>query len=496
MKIASSFLYDLVHKLSKSEKRYLKVQQGNGEKDYLALMKAILAQKGFDENQLIKDNEGANFLKHLSVNKRYLYEIILKSLTNFGERTIEDQVFEKISATNVLINKALYQAAFKELKKGLKIAKKHQLFELQIMLLGIEKRIRSMRQFKSKDKKDSSEAIFNNEKNCLDQLMNTNQYWFLNHQISQFQMKHQKIQTAEQKKFIGDIINSPKFKDENLATNIKSKIFYFQANATYQFMQGKTSAAYEYNKQFLDFLESKPQFLKLYAERYLATLNNLLIDIFGMGKYDMLEAGIKRLDKIPERAEFKVIKNIDSSVFRQKYLLLLNWSLRQQDYKKALEYIPQIEIGIEQFGKTIEKHHRITFYYLCAYILFINQEYKQAQKWNDEIIYEPKEDVVKEILYFARILNLIIHYELDNFRLLDSLILSTPKYLKARREIYQTEKTLFSFLRKMRNSIDQKEKRIHIKKFRTELDSLFENKKERRVFSYLDLRIWMNHYSN
>ena len=71
-----------MHKLSKSEKRYLKVQQGKGEKDYLTLLDALLAQKQFDENQFIEDNKGANFLKNLSVNKRYLYEIILKSLSN------------------------------------------------------------------------------------------------------------------------------------------------------------------------------------------------------------------------------------------------------------------------------------------------------------------------------------------------------------------------------------------------------------------------------
>lgn len=491
MKLASTFLYDLVHKLSKSEKRYLKVQQGSGEKDYLSLMEALLTQKHFDENQFIIDNKGANFLKNLSVNKRYLYEIILKSLTHFGEKTIEDQVFEKISATNVLIDKELFKAAFNELKKGLKLAEKYELFELQIMLLGIEKKLRAMRQFKTKDKKDSSESIFELEKNCLNQLMNTNEYWYLNHKMSQFQMKYQKIQTEEQTKFIDTFINNSKFKDETLATNIKSKIFYFQANATYQFTLGNVSKAYENNRKFLDYLELKPQFLKLYAERYLATLNNLLIDSFGMGKYEQLEEGIKRLDKIPERREFQAIKNIESRVFRQKYLLLLNWNLRQQEFEKAKNLIPEIEIGLEKFGKTIEKHHRITFYYLSAYVLFINKEFEQALKWNEEIIYDSKEDVVKEIYYFSRVMNLILHYELSNFKFLDSLLLSTPKYLKARREIYETEKTLFSFLRKLRNSVDKKEKQKHFIKFTKDLNILVEKPNEKRVFSYLDLRLWI-----
>ena len=83
---------------------------------------------------------------------------------------------------------------------------------------------------------------------------------------------------------------------------------------------------------------------------------------------------------IRDRPEFKSIKNIESRIFRQRYLLLINWSLRQNDFEKALEWIPAIEKGLEQFGKKIEKHHRITFYYLTAYLLFQNGRYDQALK--------------------------------------------------------------------------------------------------------------------
>ncbi len=141
MKTASTFLYDLVHTLSKSEKRYIKVQAGAGEKDYLQLMDALLAQKTFDEEQLMKDHKGANFIKHLAVNKQYLYELILKRLTQFGQKNLEGIVFEKIAATNVLIEKGLVRAAHHELKKGQAIATEYELFELQIMLASLEKEI-------------------------------------------------------------------------------------------------------------------------------------------------------------------------------------------------------------------------------------------------------------------------------------------------------------------------------------------------------------------
>lgn len=491
MKLASTFLFDLAHKLSKSEKRYIKVQHGNGQKDYMKLLEAILKEKYFDENQFKQKNKGANFLKNLPVNKRYLYELLLQSLSRFGEKTIENQVFESFTACRILIDKGMSQAAHKELKKGQDLAEKYELYELQIMLFGLEKRIQSSQLSKSSYNKIDSENIFNKEKDCLAQLANTNEYWYINNRLSQFQMQFQKIQTTDQKKHIREIVKSPKFTNRDLASNFKSQLFFYQANSTYQFMLSKADKAQENNKLFLDFLESKPKFLKLYAERYLATLNNLLIDSFVLGKKDVLKEELNRLETLPSRPEFNSIKNLASRVFRQKYLLQLNWSIRQHEFENASKWIPEVEIGLNKYGKSIEKHHRITLYYLSAYLLFMSKEYDEALKWNNKILNDPKEDVVKEIFYFSRVLHILIHFELKNFDLLDSLLLSTPRYLKARRDIYRTEKALFSFIRKLRNSADKKKKEALFVLFKTKLDKLHKASKEQRVFNFIDLRLWL-----
>ncbi len=492
MNTSSTFLYDLVHSLSKSEKRYIKIKAGTGPKDYLYLMDALLSQKSFDEEQLIKKNKEKNFIKHLAVNKRYLYEFILQSLSDYQQESLEDKVLQRINATQVLMGKGLYEAAVRELKKAQKIVDTYEFFDLQIMINNLQKKLMDEKQFKSKNKASIVE-IFQKGTHALQQLQNINQYWYLSQQLIQFQMQYQKIQTDEQKNYLDELIASPKLKDESLATNLKSQLHFYKANALYQFMQGDIQKAYTINRQFLEALDTKPHFLRLYREQYLSTLNNILIDSLIMGKFELLEEGIEKLIKTPDRKEFKSIKNIDSRVFRQKYLLLLNWSLRQQDFKKALEWIPDIEEGLHEFGNKIEKHHQITFYFLMAYVLFQNQRFDDALIWNNIIIYESKEDVVKEIFYFARSLNLMIHFELENFNLLESLLLSTPKFLKSRRTLYQTEKSLFRFFGKYINALNKREKQKHIQEFNIEIDTLMKNPKESRVFNYLDLKFWIEY---
>ena len=491
MKTPSTFLYDLVKTLTKSEKRYIKVQAGSGEKDYIQLLDALNAQKTFDEDKLIADHKGANFIKHLAVNKRYLYELLLQSLAHFGQQSLEDKVYEKITAANVLIEKGLFEAAVSELKKGHKVAQKYELFELQILLCGIEKKLLNKQRSKTKNNQ-AIDQVFNIEMHSLEQLANTSEYWYLAQQIIQFQKRNQKIQNKQQQQQVEDLTQLPKFQNFYLASNFRSKLYFYHANATHQFTLGNVEKAYEFNKGFLGLLEEYPHFLRLYAERYLATLNNMLIDSLISGKFDVLKEGINRLTAIIKRPEFKSIKNIEARVFRQRYLLLINWSLSQNDFGKVLEWIPEIEAGLAKFGKKIEKHHRVTFYYLVAYLLFHNKRFEQASEWNNLILNDHKEDVVKEIYYFARILNLILHYELGNHTLLESLLLSTPKYLRARRNIYETEKALFRFLRKQLNTINKKEQKQLNIDFKEEINNLFLIPEEKRVFNYLDLRLWID----
>ena len=91
-KTPSSKLYNLVKSLSGSEKRYFKIfvnSQGSKDNKYLQLFDAIDVQEEFDDEllkALVYGEEPIQSRKYSEL-KAYLYELILRSLQSYDEKS-------------------------------------------------------------------------------------------------------------------------------------------------------------------------------------------------------------------------------------------------------------------------------------------------------------------------------------------------------------------------------------------------------------------------
>ena len=87
-KPVSTELFDLIQSLDKAEKRYFKLFASvHQDKDStsLEIFDAVAAQKEYDEPAILKKTKIP--AAHFSTYKKYLYEIVLKSLRGFHEKT-------------------------------------------------------------------------------------------------------------------------------------------------------------------------------------------------------------------------------------------------------------------------------------------------------------------------------------------------------------------------------------------------------------------------
>ncbi len=88
-------------------------------------------------------------------------------------------------------------------------------------------------------------------------------------------------------------------------------------------------------------------------------------------------------------------------------------------------------------------------------------------------------------------LNIIVHFELGNIELLESLMANTRRWLRTKRDLYQTEIVIFSHLRKWMNAISRKDQYQVWLDLWDEIQKIKTQPKEQRVFNYFNVLAWV-----
>ena len=478
MKTASSDLYDLIHSLSKSEKRYIQLHSAADTLDYMELWKILLKEENYDEARLKKEYATANFMKNFAMSKQYLFERILLLLDRFRKQTDADALAEKGRLVKILWQKGFKKQAQKRLKKALKKAEEGELFEVQLSLLEIKK------QFPEIDYRETADEV----KTCLNKLQNINEYWEISRAIYQKQQEIRKQRSYIKEQELSELFNTPKLFNDSFAKTFRSRVYYYHARTTYFFATGQKESAYNGNRIFLKLLEDHPKQLMMMPERYLSILNNLLIDSLNLQKNEEFSEGLKKLRSLPSQKAFKSIKDIDARIFRQGTLLEINNLLGQKKYVEAEKLILPLQEGLKKYGDKIPAVHSTILEYLTTYLLFLNERYEEALDGINIIL---KRENTGEIFQFALILELLTHFSLKNYDLLESLLVSVKRRLQSRRELYEVETLLFKFIKSYLNAAAWGIQSDLILKFRTQIDALKNDPTQKPFFNFIDLDKWL-----
>ncbi|MBL7975243.1 MAG: hypothetical protein JNJ85_10040, partial [Candidatus Kapabacteria bacterium] len=109
-------LFELIHSLSKAERRYFKLHfEGNAHSDvqkYTRLFDAIAAMNVFDKSALEKKFKGEQIIKYYSKTKAYMVDAILDALRAFrrGQSPVDD-INLQAANIRILIAKGLHAQA-------------------------------------------------------------------------------------------------------------------------------------------------------------------------------------------------------------------------------------------------------------------------------------------------------------------------------------------------------------------------------------------------
>jgi hypothetical protein len=487
LKTPTSDLFALIKSMTKAEKKYFRQNaQRYSHKNtqlYLQLFDAISQQKVYNEAALKADFISLGLATHFAVTKKYLYEQILTTLHQLHEsKSITAKVKRDLHICQVLLEKKLDAQVKKRLSKIRKNIERYELFYLEPELLLLERRYQERKKSGSSSLENWQEAWQNN----IAHLQEVFHHNYLYGKVAELHYRKVRLSQEDLPKILHPLLNSQRYPECTAA-----KVNFLRAQATLNFMLGKSEAAYQSNQHLLQLLDDQPDFQALHPDLYIGILNNFLIDNLQLKKYEELQTGLIRLKSLPQQKSFRNLPRIEERVFELSTLLELNMYVGNQDFDLVLPQLPKLEQQLANFGNRIALHYRLTFHYLIAYIYFENQAYARAYDALSPLLQRSQQGIVEELLRFSRLLNLIIQFELGHYELLDALIISVRRQNSRQGKLYETEKLLFRLLRQLINQSSKKEQKKLLQNYLPQFEQLSQEQAETRVLNYFNPIHWI-----
>ncbi|MDI9309272.1 MAG: hypothetical protein QM535_03560 [Limnohabitans sp.] len=485
-------LFVLIKSLSKSEKRYfrLSILKKSNEQDhqnYLKLFDTIERQSYYDEAEIISKFENQKFIKHISSEKNYLYQYILKTLHRYHSKSNNEVIMNNsLHYAEILFQKGLFDQSKKIIRKSKKIALENDLIlqSVNISKFNISFSLQNEKKAKALER-ELSEAI-SNFKLALEKLQNQFEYYELYVDfLTLIRTEGEIFRTKRDLKKFKRIMNNQLIIDETRAISQEAKKIFFFINQTYSFLKGDFDTAYLHYKKFLedDYIDRAGRIEDIEKVRLLSNFCEICI------RLNKTNEALSILEDI-QKFSLKSVLNKGKQFYRYYDNLFVIYN-KQAQFEKVIKLTKEIDSGIELYKDTIHKSKLISIYYQIAYSYFGIGDYKQSIKWLNLILNDSSSNLRKDIICFSRILFLIVNYENNNLLFIEYLIKSNEYYFSSRNKLYDFEKKIFTFFKKITTVSDEKK----IILLFTELLNILQKKSrqsiEINIYAYLDIESWI-----
>jgi hypothetical protein len=481
----SSHLYDLIYSLSSSERRYFKLYVANhiGKQNDLSL-------KLFD---LIARNEGTpiekiekriKFTNHPSRLKNYLYDLILKSLEAYhSKNSISIKIRKLINQIENLYNKALYEQCIVLAKKTLKEAEKIDNQNFKIDILDWHMNALRQLEFKNSDRLDAE--LWVKQQDSINKIRLEKEFKKLDKAIFNLLKQLGTIRTKENENKLKELFDNPLLSDYSLATSYPAKSNFNSIHANYYQYFGDIKTMGYYLKQNLQLYEDFPATKELEQFNYITCLNNYSLSCAGLGDFEKADYYFSKMENIIPNTE-----QIEVKIFEYLSANRLDLYLRSPDLQKGLSLVPKIVADIEKYGKKVSTLFKTVMYSNLCYLFFATEQNKLALKYNNLIIDEESTIFRTDIFRFARIMNLLIHYEMGDKLSINYFYDATERYLNKNNKIYVFETWFMQFFKALLK-LDNTDNKLFFKAKEQELLAILLDKNERIVISHFNILAWL-----
>jgi len=485
-------LFRLIKSLSKSEKRnftlYVNRIQDTKEVKFVQLFEVLDRQKQYNEAQIFQKIPDLK-RSQLSNIRRHLYKQLLTSLRMINVQVNVDlAIREQIDFARILYNKGFYKDSLKILERAKVIAMSAHQDLLHLEILEFEKLI-ELRHI-TRSSADRADTLADDAVMRAAVIDTNSQLSNLSLRLYGLYIKIGHIKQEKDYYMLGEFFRS------NLPARPETEMTFFEKITLYQchfwynhillnFVQG-----YKYAQKWVDLFEQDPDMQLNDPELYMQGFNNLLSSLFYTGYYSKFDENLKSLEAFGEKNYKKFTQNEAVQYFLYLNNHRINRYFMQGAFSEGTLIVPELKKKLSRYKTHLDQHRIMVFYYRIACLYFGSGDNNSAIDYLNRIINFSIGHLGEDIQCFARILNLIAHYELGHYNLLEHLVKSVYRFLRKMEELNAVQEEILRFLRRSLNTNPQNLTESFIK-LRTRLIPHTSSPVERRSFLYLDIISWL-----
>ena len=494
-KTASPALFDLIHNMSKSEKRYFKIHASRhtiGEQNkYVQLFDFIEQQKEFNEEEVFAHFKGESFLNKFSITKNRLYDHLMKALAGFHSNSSSDaNIYKLLHGAEILYEKGLYEHSDRQLKSAKRLALKNG---DSALLLKIESKLNEIKETQGYAKVTLSE-LESQEKELNEILVSEKYYnklWLLKSKLfsmMHLQGKSRSEEDIEKFEILFDEYEKLK-RPEKISFNAQYLSIHFES--AYYFATLNREKCLNSSYKNLELFQKENKKIKDVPHKYLSVLTNIIHLELAEGNTKSIYSLLGELNTFKVKYKISTNEDLEIKLFSSIKSTNLMVHIHQAEFQKAVSMEESIIEGFNQFGGGITPSRKAYLSFKLAIAFFGEEEFNNSLKWINAILNDSELDENEDIVAFAHIVGLIIHFELNNTSYLPYALKSTLRFLQNRKRSYSFETLFLKNLRKVINTDDPFKAEELLQDVAYQLEEVAKDPFQSVAFEYFDFRSWL-----
>ncbi len=448
-------LFNLIKRLTKSEKRYFKrftqLVGSKEEKDYLVVFELLERQKEYKEKELRTKLKDLNVKRPIANIENYLLDKLLNSLTQYNRnKNLYISYWSELEKTHIMLRKGLYEAAEDTLKK-LHLLPDHKkpLYHSYMYALWHDSLMYS--QTKSPDVYHKVQELTQSWLQHLEGTTTEVTYLHLLAEISHiYQTPYYKLQ-EEKSSQLEKLLQHDFLTDESRCITISSKINRFYC----------LFYIYSYLNHHEALLHKSKDLLQVLRKDHEA-MASILIEVWGTYLLSCIKnkknkTFLKELKHYDNQSEYSTqtrhfyVKNYASAIY----------AIQNNKPQFALDQFEELDTHFSTYQAAYTEDHIQEFYFHIGVCLFMDKKYTEGLNWLNQWLLNKKRPLEDNFFFALLILYLFFQTENENFYLANRIIDLRKRQLKKNEE---TPEFVFKFM-----ALQKTLNNTLLKDFRTEL---------------------------